>query len=117
MLLSYQENRKKNSQGDNGEDHSCDGADSECEPKDLLGAVEEEGNEAENGREDGQGDGDDLVVKGSDISADGSFVALRMTCLQVLENEVYAGVYGDATEHDEGGKTALVKGEVADAEG
>lgn len=53
MLLSYQENRKKNSQGDNGEDHSCDGADSECEPKDLLGAVEEEGNEAENGRKDG----------------------------------------------------------------
>lgn len=37
--------------------------------------------------------------------------------VEVLGDEVDAGVDGDAAEHDEGGETALVEGEVAYAEG
>ena len=36
--------------------------------------------------------------------------------MQVLGDEVDAGIDGDAAEHNEGGETALVEGKVAYAE-
>lgn len=42
-------NRKNEDHGDDGEEHSGDGADGEVEPEDFLRAVGEERDEAEDG--------------------------------------------------------------------
>ena len=56
------------------------------------------------------------MVEGAYVCSDRFFAALRMTGAEVLGYEVDAGIDGDAAEHNEGGETALVEGEVADSE-
>ena len=63
-------NRKNEDHGEDGEEHAGVGADGEVEPENLLGAVGEEWEEAEDGGDYGEGDRVDLAGVGFDVEAD-----------------------------------------------
>lgn len=124
------EDREDEYHGEYGEEHAGDSADGEVEPENLLGAVGEEREEAEDGGDYGEGDRVDLAGVGFDVEADvgrfgwsvslfshrgGPFDRLRDRCTEeglVGGDEVDAGVDDYAAEHHEGGETALIEGEV-----
>ena len=64
------EDREDEYHGEYGEEHAGDGADGEVEPENLLGAVGEEREEAEDGGDYGEGDRVDLAGVGFDVEAD-----------------------------------------------
>lgn len=116
-------------EGQDGEDQAGDGADGKGEPENLLGAVEKERNQAEDRGEDGQRNGPDLAVEGTDVAFDGQArgpVALvrggaprkRLFAsrLPPRRDQVNAGIHRDTAQHYEGCESALVKGEVRQAE-
>ena len=102
-------NRKNEDYGEDGEEHAGVGADGEVEPENLLGAVGEEWEEAEDGGDYGEGDRVDLAGVGFDVEADvgrfgwsvslfshrgGPFDRLRDRCTEeglVCGDEVDAG--------------------------
>lgn len=64
------EDREDEYHGEYGEEHAGDGADGEVEPENLLGAVGEEREEAEDGGDYGEGDRVDLSGIGLDVETD-----------------------------------------------
>ena len=64
------EDREDEYHGENGEEHSGDGAYCEVEPEDFRGAVCEKREEAEDSGDYGEGDRVDLAGVGLDIEAD-----------------------------------------------
>lgn len=104
------EDREDEYHGEYGEEHAGDGADGEVEPENLLGAIGEEREEAEDGGDYGEGDRVDLAGVGFDVETDagrfgrsvslfshrgGPFDRLRDRCTEeglVGGDEVDAGV-------------------------
>ena len=97
-------------QGDDGEDHSADDADGEGEPEDIVVAVEEEGDEAQHGADNGEHCGHNLAVEGLEVRAQPWAAADGAHGVE-LGREVDARVHHNAAEHHHCRVAALVEGD------
>ncbi len=109
-----QECGKDQKQGDDGEEHPPDGACREVEPEHLGRTVRKERQQAQNGRENGQHYGFNLVIISPYVCLERVRIAFSLALPAV--HEIDAGVHRDPAEHHEGGKPSLVEGEIRHAE-
>ena len=110
-----QENRQIDDQGHDREQRPADGGHGECEPENLLRAVVQERHQAQHGRQDGEHDGNDLVVIRLQVEPDPMLVR-NIGPVVLLVDQVDAGVDHNTAQQDESGEPALVEDEIRPAE-
>lgn len=117
MALVEGEAGEEEEDADDGHDQTADGAGCEREPEGFLVFTYHKGNEAENGRYNGQEDGQYLRVPSFDVGMERRHERFANAYLVELVEHIDTGIHGNTAQQHERGETALVEVELEPVEG